>query len=221
MSSGTDVKDKAVREGLAHKRAAILGAARELFVQNGVERTSMDAVAARAGVSKRTVYDYYGNKQRLLLGVIEGAGESALATAQHIIESRLANIDALGNPGELESVLEDFAVELGSSLFASSEYVAAVRLIRENEATLPELGEHPLRVAHTKLLADQFARLGGRGLLNIKDPDLAAEHFYALTTLRVMNETSARRANPDHVRQILTDGADVFFRAYAQRPDER
>ena len=76
---------KPLREGQAHKRAAILTAARSLFVESGVERTSMDAVAARAGVSKRTVYDYYGDKHRLLLGVIEDAGESALTTLRESV----------------------------------------------------------------------------------------------------------------------------------------
>ncbi|MGH8879569.1 MAG: TetR/AcrR family transcriptional regulator, partial [Stackebrandtia sp.] len=35
------------------KRTAILNAAEELFVASGYELTSVDAIAARAGVSKR------------------------------------------------------------------------------------------------------------------------------------------------------------------------
>lgn len=48
---------------------AILQAARELFVSDAVERTTLDAVALRAKVSKRTVYDYYGDKRNLVLAV--------------------------------------------------------------------------------------------------------------------------------------------------------
>src|SRR6185437_7405244 len=47
------------------KRAAILDAAKRLFPQHGYEGTSMDAVAAEAGVSKLTVYSHFGDKDSL------------------------------------------------------------------------------------------------------------------------------------------------------------
>ncbi len=48
------------------KRDAILHAAGNLFLEHGVERTSMDAVAQRAGVSKQTVYSHFAGKEDLL-----------------------------------------------------------------------------------------------------------------------------------------------------------
>lgn len=48
------------------KRQAILEAARTAFTENGVDGTSMDALAARAGVSKRTVYHHFPSKQALV-----------------------------------------------------------------------------------------------------------------------------------------------------------
>jgi len=59
-----------IREGAPAKRAAIESAAHALFLRDGYARTSVDAVAREAGVSKRTVYDYYGDKQRLFLDEI-------------------------------------------------------------------------------------------------------------------------------------------------------
>ena len=41
------------------KRAAILEAAVAEFRQSGYETTSMDRIAAQAGVSKRTVYNHF------------------------------------------------------------------------------------------------------------------------------------------------------------------
>ena len=46
------------------KRAAILDAAKRLFVSQGFERVSMDQIAAEAGVSKLTVYSHFGDKFR-------------------------------------------------------------------------------------------------------------------------------------------------------------
>ena len=47
-------------------RAAVLAAARELFVEQGYGGTTIDQVAARAGVSKPTVFTAVGNKATLL-----------------------------------------------------------------------------------------------------------------------------------------------------------
>lgn len=209
----SDADLKPVRAGQAHKRAAILTAARELFVQNGVERVSMDAVAARAGVSKRTVYDYYGDKRRLLLGVIEDAGERALITVRELVDRHLSDSAVAGaaDPGD---AMTRFAVELGASQLASSNYAAAVKLIGENEPLLPELEQHPLDDAHRDVLAERFAHLTELGLLDAADARLAADHFHALTTLRVLNEPPTRRADADRVGRIMTDGARVFVRAY-------
>ena len=47
-------------------RAAILGAAADLFAEQGYGRTSVGQVAARAGVTAQTVYNAVGSKQALL-----------------------------------------------------------------------------------------------------------------------------------------------------------
>jgi TetR/AcrR family transcriptional repressor of mexJK operon len=52
------------------KREAILRGAREVFLGSGFESASMDTVAAKANVSKMTVYRHYGSKEALFAGVI-------------------------------------------------------------------------------------------------------------------------------------------------------
>lgn len=209
-----DSAPKPVRRGQEHKRADILAAARDLFVESGVDRVSMDAVAARAGVSKRTVYDYYGDKRRLLLAVIEDAGQAALHRVRELVDRHLH--DDIDDAVAFERALQTFAVELGVSQFESSNYIAAVRLIAENESLLPELEDHPLDDAHAEALAERFASLAERGLLDVDSARLAADHFSALTTLRVLNEPIRRRSDAAHVRAMMIDGTRVFLRAYAK-----
>ena len=52
------------------KAEAILRAAAELFLAQGFQGTSMDAVAGRAGVSKQTVYSHFANKEELFTACI-------------------------------------------------------------------------------------------------------------------------------------------------------
>src|SRR5690606_26182747 len=47
------------------KRRQILAGARDVFREMGFERSSVDQIAARAGVSKATLYNYFRDKQAL------------------------------------------------------------------------------------------------------------------------------------------------------------
>lgn len=53
------------------KRAAILDAAADEFRQSGYEATSMDRIAASAGVSKRTVYNHFPSKDELFAEILQ------------------------------------------------------------------------------------------------------------------------------------------------------
>jgi AcrR family transcriptional regulator len=61
------------REQALATRRAILEAARELFVAGGYAATTIEALAARAGVSPETVYATFKNKRSLLSELIDVA----------------------------------------------------------------------------------------------------------------------------------------------------
>ncbi len=52
-------------------REHILRAAKDVFLELGFERASMDEVASRAGASKRTLYAHFESKEKLFLAVID------------------------------------------------------------------------------------------------------------------------------------------------------
>ncbi|MBP7658002.1 MAG: TetR/AcrR family transcriptional regulator, partial [Pseudoxanthomonas sp.] len=64
---------------LDRRRSRVHQAVRELMAEQGF-RISMEAVAARAGCSKQTLYAHFGSKQELLRSVI--AEHQELATAR-------------------------------------------------------------------------------------------------------------------------------------------
>jgi AcrR family transcriptional regulator len=68
------------RADAARNRRRILAAAQKLFAQNGVHCTSMDAIAAEAGVGKGTLFRRFGDRASLALAVLDES-ERALQDA--------------------------------------------------------------------------------------------------------------------------------------------
>jgi AcrR family transcriptional regulator len=58
-------------------RTAIIEAAAYLFARRGIDATSVDAVAARVGLTKGAVYANFESKRELIEAVAEAYGESA------------------------------------------------------------------------------------------------------------------------------------------------
>lgn len=56
--------------GASDTRERILTSARELFARNGIDRTSIRAVAAGAGVDSALVHHYFGTKEQLFAAAI-------------------------------------------------------------------------------------------------------------------------------------------------------
>jgi AcrR family transcriptional regulator len=61
--------------GGSPKRDALLDAARELFSRQGYRAVGIDAVLARAGVAKMTLYKHFGSKEDLIAAVLARVGE--------------------------------------------------------------------------------------------------------------------------------------------------
>jgi len=57
---------------------ALLGAASELTYEHGITGTGVDAIAARAGVTKRTLYQHFGSKDRLVAEALDDRNRRAL-----------------------------------------------------------------------------------------------------------------------------------------------
>lgn len=63
----------------AATRAALLLAARELFAAQGFARTTVRAVAERAGVNQALLFRYFGNKEALFAEAVTGPALAPLA----------------------------------------------------------------------------------------------------------------------------------------------
>ncbi|GLY94599.1 TetR/AcrR family transcriptional regulator [Actinoplanes sp. NBRC 103695] len=200
---------KALREGSAVKRAAILTAARELFLSDGFDRTSVDAVSARAGVSKRTVYDYFGDKQTLLQAVVADISDSLVGMVRRTIAGSLSGIT---DPGQLEDAFVGFSMRIVTDMLGSADYTTLIKLLGGER----HLAEAPFADAPEDALGEQLAALTQAGLLATPDPRLAADHLIALTFGVVLNRQGAMPvAGDDRVRPLVVEGVRAFLRAYS------
>lgn len=208
--------EKATREGSPVKRKAILDAARDLFVRQGVDRVSMDAVAAQAKVSKATVYEYFGDKRRLFLAILTDASSSLEALAQRSLEQHLHN--NITTVPDLEKALTATAVDLGVTMIGSPEYAAAFGLVSQQRLRVPSTDDDVATDVPEAAITERIAHYVNAGLLETDNPRLAAAHFGALTILLAFtDQPDPSRADLDRVRQTVADGVHAFVRAYGVR----
>lgn len=207
---------KVLRSGSAQKRTAILSAARDLFLTDGYERTSVDAVAARAAVSKRTVYDYFGDKRALLHAVVDVSWRTLVATVRRTLDATVTeDVDADG----LQDALTGFALRISTEMVGSADYTALLRLTRATPAELSEEQIDAIDNAPEEVLAERLAALGRAGLLEVPDARLAAEHLIALTFSVAHNRLrTTSTAEDPRVGPLIVEGVRAFLRAYRPRP---
>ena len=115
---------------MARKRTAILDAAREAFLRDGYEGTTMEGIAASAGVSIMTLYRHAAGKDTLFAAVVASACHPADQAERTEIE------DALQKP------LEDVLVYVGlmfQERLASPMTTALFRVVMVETTRSPHL----------------------------------------------------------------------------------
>ncbi|NJQ15831.1 TetR/AcrR family transcriptional regulator [Streptomyces bohaiensis] len=63
-------------------RAEIAEAAMRLFTEHGFDATTVDQIAAAAGISRRSFFHYFGSKEDLVMGDTAAIGESVRAALE-------------------------------------------------------------------------------------------------------------------------------------------
>ncbi|MFB4271362.1 TetR/AcrR family transcriptional regulator [Nonomuraea sp. GTA35] len=107
--------------------ASILRAALELFIERGVEGTSMEQIAKRAGVGKLTVYRRWSTKEDLIAQAVE----------------QTVSADLVPSPGDIKELdpqqLVEGVIEAAAEMTASSAFRALVARMMGSAVSHPEL----------------------------------------------------------------------------------
>ncbi|KAA9374210.1 TetR/AcrR family transcriptional regulator [Microbispora cellulosiformans] len=193
------------------KRKAIVQAALELFLAEGYARVSMDAIAARAGVGKQTVYSHFGNKERLFLAVVGEARTAASATPDGSAES-------IGHTGDPRTDLQAVGERLLRVVLSPA--VAALHRLTVAELThQPELQQSWRETSSDAILeevANYLAAADRAGTLEVPDPLLAARQFVLLvaTEGRVRTLHGTQPLADAERQQVARETAELIIRAH-------
>lgn len=153
------------------KRRVIVRAAKAVFLKSGFGGATMDGIAARASVSKMTVYRHFEDKEALFAGVIT-------ELCEQIVDD---DLDSLFEKSP-EQALRGFAKKMISILFAP-ETVELHRIVVAESQRFPKLGRlfyESGPEASISILADYLARNKSNPSFKIRDPRRSAEEFLEL-----------------------------------------
>lgn len=192
--------------------ARILDAALRVFSRVGFAGASMEAIAAEAGITKPTLYNYFTGKEALFVAMMSARRDNMLAP--------------LARPGEgdtMASQLLGFARQY-ARVVMDPDMLALTRLAIAESGRNAEFGKSFLSAGPDRLLSGLMSYLEDQrtaGLLSFEDAELAAQDLWGLILSaprsRALHDPSWQPAAGD-LSRFLMNGLAVFLRAYATDP---
>lgn len=201
--SGSGEPERVMRPRRGHgTRQRILGIARQLLRERPFVSVSMEMVAERSGVSRRSVYNHFPDREQLY----RASRELLLAELAGLINPTLPPTQ------RPELALLRFAQSL-VRLFDDERYAELLlSVIRDGPAQpwIVEAFDRRVRAPLLQALELYFMKVQAGGRLTVEDPALAARFFLGLVESRTIvpalmgetGEATERVSNPDIAAQI-------------------
>ena len=193
------------------KRAAILDAAKALFIELGFNGVSMDEIAARASVSKLTVYSHFGDKETLFTEAIQAKCVEMMPDELFVTDN--------------EAPLRGQLLGIGHAFFdliSSDAAIATQRMMMtpDTDDRIRQMFWQGGPARTESALAEFLGARVSRGQLAIEDLGLAARQFFCLIKGEVHTHMMCGLcAAPDPLNADVHIAAsvDFFIRAYEPR----
>lgn len=202
---------------VVRSRAAVLDAARTLFLREGYAGTTVDEIAELAGRTKPTVYNNFGDKEALFIRIVEEVIAYAEGFADDLIEAFADEV----TEGNVQESLHELGRRLALAI-VRTEVVALRRLLIGESQTFPELAREyydraPGRVIEA--LACEFRTLAARGLLCVEDARGAAAQFAYLVAGEPLDRAILVGGVPDEERLVrgAREGVCTFLARYGRQ----
>ncbi len=196
-----------MRKRSAETKTIIIKAAKQLFLSQGYVATTVDAIAVKANMTKRTIYGYFPDKRALFKGVIEEAVGDPWEF--HIPLEGIASVDGLRNA----------LLAIGKGIDEISTKPDYVQLLRVTIAEIPTqpdltiLFERGATRRAYRTVAALLKTANMHGIIQLKNPDSAARQFVGGFVVRVLLDGllhAEHRLRP-HTAGALSDYVDDFL----------
>ncbi|WP_404384717.1 TetR/AcrR family transcriptional regulator [Knoellia locipacati] len=161
----------------------LLDVAEAVFADHGYQDTTMELIAAEAGITKPVIYDHFGSKENLLVAVVARAREDLLTSTKTALDAIPPHspVEDYFRAG-VRSFMEFFERRRGSFRVYMQESAVAVvagqdiemvrqaqaRDIAERFGDIPQIAEYPLpyREAMAEIMIATNERVAGWRLRN-------------------------------------------------------
>jgi AcrR family transcriptional regulator len=200
----------------AGRREALLRAAAEMFFEQGYAATSIDAIIAQAGGSKRNIYSEFGNKEGLFSAMVSETADQILSVLV---------IEEVGGR-DLRETLTAFGLRLLDG-YMSPALIGAYRTVVTEAHRFPDLARSfyekgPERA--TARLAEVLQDARVRGDIRIDDCSRAAGLFVSMVrdNLHLQVILGLRPApSEEEARRAVASAVEVFLQGVQARAEIR
>lgn len=191
------------------KRSQILVGAAKVFASEGYEGASMARIAAVAGVSKGTLYNYFDTKAALFANYVQDE------CGRHLVRI----FDGANHDGDPAVVLREIGLRM-TRMMLSDVGLTIYRVVIAEAAAFPELARGffksgPARA--TGFMAKWLSEETRRGRLAVADPDFAAEQFFSLCQARlVLRRRLEMLSDPpeSEINRVVDAAISMFLKMY-------
>jgi AcrR family transcriptional regulator len=198
-----------------NKRQAILNAAADIFAEEGFAGASIDSIAARAGVSRQTVYNQLGDKDNLFKVVVSDITDRSSVGFFRVLDTFPVA------PQDLQAELTAFSAQLLRKAICDPNGRWLRKLVETEGARFPELFETWKEYGPGKkypAIAARLAQLAHAGYLDLDDPALAARQYMALLAADLKIDQQIGRLTPEsEIDQMAANATKTFIRAFGRR----
>ncbi len=170
-------KPENAKAGAFVKREQILQGATRVFLQHGYAGTSMDRVAAEAGVSKQTIYSHFQDKEGLFTALIERVTTNKLK-----LEFGSESFE-----GEPAILLRQIAQAYLNKRY-DQEYIDLLRVVVAESARFPELAQLYTRTVIQPSCHRLSVYFKSRPELNVLDPEAVAQTFFGALSAFILSQ---------------------------------
>lgn len=186
------------------KIKSVIDEARKMFSENGFENTTIDEIASRSKVTKKTIYSYFISKERLFgATILNRVGNDFIFNSDDLDEN---------NPYQSLSIIADKFL----NLIRKDDVLSAHRTMFSRSNTHPKLCNEFFLNAPLNIHASVMSYLTKCKSLKIEDHYLAADQFLSLFLGldHIKCLLGMKKPSKKHNDMLIKKNVNFFIKSY-------